>query len=198
MESVKGEGCVAVISQIALGQGLGLGELWRHLRERLKGRYVEIWPDVFEEGMFWVADDARAALEAVTIPFEVVHRVPAEQVRVFHAPQIRPDPDSLPEEDSVRARTLAGHGIGAVLFFVGDGTQMPPEEPSDPRDALFYLSRPGARYYCLWRLFRSKEDAERHVVQKFPGDERATRWVTSIPVLAYAELLENTGEGDGR
>jgi len=181
---------MAVISQIALGHGLGLGELWRQLRERLKGRYVEIWSDVFEEGIFWVGDEARAALEEVKIPFEIVRQIPAARVKVYHASHLNTDPESLPSEDSVRARVLAGHGIAAVLVFVGDGKAMPPEEPTHPRDALFFLSRPGAKHYYLWRLFRSKEDAERHVAQKLKEDEGAHAWLASLPVLSYGELAE--------
>jgi hypothetical protein len=78
-----------------------------------------------------------------------------------------------------------------VLFFIGDGQTMPPEEPTDPKDALFYLSKPGAKYYYLWRLFRSREDAEGYVVQQFKDDEPAKAWAVSIPVLAYGELLQN-------
>jgi len=187
---------MGTIYQITLGQDLGLGELWRQLRQALKGRYVEIWSDVFEEGIFWVADEAKRALEEVKIPFKVPSQIQADMVKVYYAPHLQPDPSSLPNEDSVRARVLAGHGIGAVLFFIGDGKQMPPEEPTHPKDALFYLSKPGAKYYYLWRLFRSKEDAEGYVVQKFKDDEAAKNWVASIPVLSYKELMERTG-GDG-
>lgn len=187
---------MTTISQIALGHGLGLGELWRQLRERLKGRYVEIWSDVFEEGNFWVADEARAALEEVKIPFETVRQIPADRVKVYRAAHLHTDPESLPKEDSVRARVLAGHGIGAVLFFIGDGKMMPPEEPTHPRDALFYLSKPGAKQYYLWRLFRSKEDAELHVTHKLKEDEGARDWVASFPVLSYSELAEK-GDSEG-
>ncbi len=53
---------MGMISRISLGQGVSLGDLWQQLRQLLKGRYVEIWTDVFEEGIFWVADEAQAAL----------------------------------------------------------------------------------------------------------------------------------------
>ena len=52
-----------MISRITLGQGLSLGGVWQELRQLLKGRYVEVWTDVFEEGVFWVTDEAKAALE---------------------------------------------------------------------------------------------------------------------------------------
>jgi len=184
---------MGMIHRITLRQGLGLGDLWRQLREVLKGRYVEIWTDVFENGVFWVADEAKLALENVKIPFTVLSRIPADWVKIYHARQLEPGPASLPHEDSVKARILAGHGIGAVLFFIGDGQKMPPEEPTDPRDALFYLSMPGAKCYCLWRLFRSREDAEAHVAQRFKDDEAAKTWAASLPVLAYGELLERAG-----
>jgi len=182
---------MGMISRITLRQGLGLGDLWRQLRQALKGRYVEIWSDVFEEHVFWVADEAKRALEEVKVPFTVTAQIPADRVKVYYARHLQPDGESLPNEDSVKARVLAGHGVGAVLFFIGDGQTMPPDEPTDPKDALFYLSKPGAKYYYLWRLFRSKEDAEGYAAQKFKGDEHARGWAASIPVLAYGELLQN-------
>lgn len=183
---------MGMISRITLGQGVSLGSLWQQLRQLLKGRYVEVWADVFEEGVFWVADEAKAALEEVKIPFKLLNQIPADRVKVFFAPRLQPDPASLPNEDSVKARILAGHGIGAVLFFIGDGQQMPPEEPTSPKDALFYLSKPGAKYYYLWRLFRSKEDAEHYMIQKFQDVEEAKSWAATIPVLAYGEFLQNS------
>ncbi|MBI2901981.1 MAG: hypothetical protein HYY12_00140 [Candidatus Methylomirabilis oxyfera] len=182
---------MSMISRITLSQGASLGDLWRQLRQVLKGRYIEIWSDVFEDGFFWVADEARIALEEVKIPFKVVGQIPTDRVKVYYARHLQAALESLPNEDSVKARVLAGHGIGAVLFFIGDGQTMPPEEPTDPKDALFYLSKPGAKYYYLWRLFRSKEDAEGYVVQKFKDDENARSWAASIPVVAYGELLQN-------
>jgi hypothetical protein len=179
-----------MISQITLVQGAGLGELWPKLRQALQGRYVEIWSDVFQDGRFWVGREARAALEEAGIAFEETHRIPADRVRIHYTSHLRPEPGTLPEEDSVRARVLAGHGIAAALVFVGDGTQMPPEEPTDPKDALFYLSRPGARCYYLWRLFRSREDAEGYVVQRLGPDDAARAWLASIPALSYGELVE--------
>ncbi len=187
---------MGMISRITLGQGRTLGDLWQQLRQVLKGRYVEVWSDVFEEGIFWVADGAKAALEEVKVPFALLNQIVADRIKVFYAARLQPDPASLPNEDSVRARVLAGHGIGAVLFFIGDGHEMPPEEPTSPKDALFYLSKPGAKHYCLWRLFRSKEDAEHFVAQKFRDDEGAKNWVASIPVLAYGELLQNAAKED--
>ena len=180
------------ISRIALGQGQSLGGLWQQLRERLKGRYVEIWADVFEEGIFWVGDEAKAVLEEAKVAFRLLNQIPAGRITIFRAPRLAPDPESLPNEQSVRARILAGHGLGAVLMFVGDGQQMPPEEPSSPKDALFSLSKPGAKQYYLWRLFRSKEDAEHYVAQRLKDDEGAKSWAASIPVAAYGELLQDT------
>jgi hypothetical protein len=184
-----------MISRITLGQGLTLAALWEQLRQRLKGRYVEIWADVFEDGIHWVSDEARDALQEAKISFKVLNQIPPDRVKVYCAPHLKPDPESLPNVRSVQTRVLAGHGIGAVLVFVGDGQQMPPEEPTTPRDALFYLSKPAAKRYYLWRLFRSKEDAEHYVARKFKGDEDATGWAASIPVMAYGELLQPADRG---
>lgn len=183
---------MSLISRITLGQGSSLGELWQTLRRVLKGRYIEIWSDVFEPGILWVSDEARQALEEVGIVFTVLAQIPNDSVPIHYVRHLQPDPKSLPGEDSVKARVLAGHGIGAVLFFIGDGKQTPPEEPTGLKDTLFYLSKPGAGYYYLWRLFRSKEDAEYYVAQTLKDDEDAQRWAASIPVMAYGELLQKS------
>lgn len=92
-----------MISRIALGQGLGLGELWQKLRQVLKGRYVEIWSDVFGSGIFWVAEEAKIALGEVRILFTILAKIPTECVAVYYARHLQPDPESLPHEDSVKA-----------------------------------------------------------------------------------------------
>lgn len=186
-----------MISRIMLDQGLSLGDLRHTLRQVLKGRYIEVWSDVFEPGILWVADEVRQALEEVGIPFTILTQIRSELIPIYHARYLQPDPESLPGEDSVKARVLAGHGIGAVLFFIGDGKQMPPEEPAGLKDALFFLSKPGAGYYYLWRLFRSKEEAEHYVAQTLKDDEDAKRWAASIPVMAYGELLQQADRDRG-
>lgn len=181
-----------MISRITLGEGLSLDEVRHTLRQALKARQIEIWSDVFDPGILWVADEARQALEELGIAFTVLAQIPSDSVPVYYAPHLHPDPESLPGEDSVKARVLAGHGIGAVLVFIGDGKQAPPEEPTGLKDALFYLSKPGAGYYYLWRLFRSKEDAEHYAAHALKDDGDAQRWAASIPVMAYAELLQKS------
>ena len=187
---------MSLISRITLGQGLSLDELRHALRRVLKERYVEIWSDVFDPGVFWVADDARQALEEVGIAFTTLAYVQSNRIPVYYPLHLHPDTESLPSEDSVRARVLAGHGIGAVLFFIGDGKQMPPEEPVGLKDPLFYLSKPGAGYYYLWKLFRSKEEAEQYGAERLKDEAEAQRWAVSIPVMAYDELLQPGKEED--
>ncbi|PWB46285.1 MAG: hypothetical protein C3F12_09595 [Candidatus Methylomirabilota bacterium] len=185
-----------MISRIALGQGLSLSDLWQRLRQVLKGRYIEIWSDVFEPGIFWIAAEARHALEEVGITFTVLAEISSDRIPIYYPRHLQPGLKDLPSEDSVRARVLAGHGIGVVLCFIGDGQRMPPEEPIGVQDALFYLSRPGAGYYYLWRLFRSKEEAEHHVAQTLKDDEDAREWAASLPVTVYSELLRQTEKGN--
>lgn len=186
---------MTIINRIALDQGLGAGDLWQRLRQVLEGRHVEIWSDVFEPGIFWLAEDARSVLMEAGVPFTIQAQIRSDLVPVYHPRHLQPVPETLPNDDSVTARVLAGHGIGAVLCFIGDGQQMPPEEPRGPTDTLFCLSKPGAGYYVLWRLFHSKDDAEQYVAEQCADDDVAKRWAASIPVMTYGELVQK-GAGE--
>ena len=66
---------MGIISRIGLGQGLGLGDVWQRLRQVLRGRYVELWSDVFDPVIFWVAEEARGALAEVGIPFTILAQI---------------------------------------------------------------------------------------------------------------------------
>ena len=163
----------------------------RRIQDRWPGRYFEIWPDVFEEGLYWVGGEAKALLDELKVPHEIRYAVDDEQVPIFYGGPPLGTPDVFPGAESVRARTLAGRGIGVAL--VEEGSGRPSLEPSGPEDAYFFLSRPRAGRYFIWRLFRSKEDARAFIRKHQVADADLDGWLTASPVERFADLARPTG-----
>src|SRR5690242_2878333 len=79
-----------------------------------KGSVVEAWADRDGGGAFWVGEDSRRLLdETDEQPMRVHLAVVDEAVRIFYGPRLC-DVESLPREESVRARVLSMHGIAVA------------------------------------------------------------------------------------
>lgn len=166
--------------------GPGLRERQRALP---KGTVAEVWPDVFAPGMFWISEATKELLEGVGGPLRPSAVVESSRILIFYPDEPR-DLVSMPLEDSVRGRVLAGHGIAATWY----GTTAHPgirplPEPATPEDAFFYLMRVGSRTNHVWRLFRTREEAVEFIGRTFPHDARASAWAESLPVARYLDLL---------
>lgn len=159
----------------------------RQIQGRWPGRYFEIWPDVFDGKLFWVGEAAKALLDDVKAPHTVQFTVEDERVPIFSGARSTEAADVLPEAGSVRARTLAGRGIGVALLEEGSGR--PSVEPSGPEDAYFFLGRPGAGRYFVWRLFRSKDDAREFVRKHRVSDAELEAWLATAAVDRFADLV---------
>ncbi len=159
----------------------------RQIQDRWPGKYFEIWPDVFEGTLFWVADGAKALLDELKVPYVVRFAVGDGQVPIFSGARSPDAADVLPEAASVRARTLAGRGIGVAL--VEEGSGRPSVEPSGPEDAYFFLSRPGAGRYFVWRLFRSRDDAREFMRRHRVSDAELEAWLATASVDRFADLV---------
>jgi hypothetical protein len=166
--------------------GPGLRERQRALP---KGTVAEVWPDVFAPGRFWICEATKRLLEGVGEPLQSSARVESSRVLIFFPDEPR-DTLSLPSEESVRVRVLAGHGIAATWY----GTTAHPgirplPEPATPEDAFFYLMRVGSRTNHVWRLFRTRDEAVEFMGRTFPQDAKATTWAESLPVARYLDLF---------
>ena len=180
---------MGVIARIQFPRGIALGKVWTQIREKKGKVFVEIWVDVFDPAIHWAAEVARAVLDEVGIGYRVTGEVNAEAIPVFFPAGLETPPEILPDGDSLRARILAGHGIAAALVSVASSANPPREEPTTPEDSLFYLSKPGGGRYCIWRLFRSKEDAVYHMQRSFPDDPGGAEWIEQVRGGDYTSLL---------
>jgi hypothetical protein len=154
-----------------------------------KGTVAEVWADVFEPGTFWISEATKQRLEEVGGPLHAGTIVPASRIPIFYPDEPR-DLGSLPAEESLRVRVLAGHGIAVTWY----GTTAylatrPLPEPTTPEDAFFYLMRMGGRTNHVWRLFRTRDEAVEFMARTFPQDARARAWAESLPVARYQDLL---------
>ncbi len=169
----------------------------RAVRERQralpKGTVVEAWPDVFDPGTFWISEATKRLLDGVGAPLTPSAAVESSRVPIYFSEASR-EAASLPSEESLRVRVLAGHGIGVMWY--GTTTQAggsPLPEPASPEDAFFYLMRIGGDANHVWRLFRTRDDAVEFMTRHFPGDPGARGWAEALPVSRYPDLLRYEG-----
>jgi hypothetical protein len=143
-------------------------------------------------GLFWVGESAKAALDRVDAPLPHLLAIPEASVPVYYGPWLR-DTESLPGEESLKARVLSGRGI-AVAWATYDRAGARLEyQPADPLDPVFYLRRARTRAVHAWRLFRTRADAVRYADETLKGDEDAGRWAESIPSGDFDDLVGRFG-----
>ena len=158
-----------------------------------KGTVAEVWPDVFEPGTFWISEATRRLLEGTGGPLPQSAVVEAARIPIFYPDEPR-DSASLPSEESLRVRVLAGHGIAVTWYgMTAPPASRPLPEPGTPEDAFFYLMRMGSHTNHVWRLFRTREEAVEFMTRTFPQDPQARAWAESVPADRYLDLLRGDG-----
>ena len=145
-------------------------------------------------GLFWIGESAKAALDRTGAPVPHLLAIPESTIPVYYGPWLR-DPESLPSEESLKARVLSARGI-AVAWATYDATGARLEhQPADPLDPVFFLRRPRARALHVWRLFRSRAEAARYAAEALTGDEDAGRWAEAVPYIDFEDLVRSFGTG---
>jgi len=165
----------------------------RAVRERQRalprGTVVETWLDVFEPGTFWVSEATKQLLDGAGPPLTSSASVEGSRILIFFSDEQR-DAASLPSEDSIRVRVVAGHGIAVTWYgTTAQAGGRPLPEPTSPEDAFFYLMKKGGSANHAWRLFRTRDEAVEFMARHFPDDARARAWAEALPVVRYSEVL---------
>lgn len=143
-------------------------------------------------GLFWIGEAAKAALERAAPPLSHLLAVPEASVPVYYGPWLR-DTESLPSEETLKARVLSARGI-AVAWATYDATGARTDhQPADPLDPVFFLRRPRGRTLHAWRLFHSRAEAVHHASEALEGDEDAARWAQAIPATDFDDLVRRFG-----
>jgi hypothetical protein len=174
------------------------------VRERQRalpqGSVAEVWADVFEPGTFWISDATRRLLEGGAPPLTPSASVESSRISIFLPDEPR-EAASLPSEESLRVRVVAGHGIAVTWYgTTSRASRRPPPEPTSPEDPFFYLMTLGGRANHAWRLFRTRDEAVEFMTRCFPDDVKAKAWAGALPVARYPELLrkDTSGSPDDR
>ena len=155
-----------------------------------KGSVVEAWADMtVGGGTFWVGEDSKALLDAAgEQPMTAQVAVPADAVAVFYGPHLC-DIESLPREESLRARVLSAHGVGVAWITLDAAGQRTVHEGAAPDDPVFHLRRPGGGAGHVWRLFRTKREAVDWMREAYGADSEGAEWARQLPADDFDALL---------
>ena len=161
-----------------------------------KGSVVEAWPDMAgERGTFWVGEDSKALLDAAgDTPMISRLALPADAVPVFYGPQLC-DLESLPREESVRARVLSAHGIAVAWVTLNPMGERTTHEPKSLDEPTFHLRRPGGGAGHLWRLFRTKAEAIAWTERTYGKTSEGAEWARALPADDFDALLKRHAGG---
>lgn len=163
-------------------------EMLRRRARVPKGSVVEAWPDLVGGGTYWVGEESRALLDAVGEPLRPHLAVPAARVPIFYGAHLD-DLESLPLEESLRARALSAHGIAVAWITVDRHGQRLSHDPVGPADPIFHLRRPGGGAGHLWRRFDTRSEAVAWAGEAWPDEPEAAEWARTIPAEDFEDLL---------
>jgi len=165
------------------------GEITRRRPLVAAGRLVEAWPDLHTKGEFWMGEDAKTLLDATGEPLQAMLELESAAVPVYYGPRLC-DVESLPAEESLQTRALTARGIAVAWITMdrfGERTQY---EPTSPVDSVFYLRRPGGRAAHVWRLFRSRAEAQVYMAEYFGNDPEGQQWAEGLAAATWEEMIE--------
>jgi hypothetical protein len=159
-----------------------------------KGSVVEAWADRAGGGAFWVGEESRRLLdEAGETPMAVRLSVPDEAVPVFYGPRLC-DVESLPREESLRARVLSMAGIAVAWITLDRFGERVSYEPASPADPVFHLRRPGGGAGHVWRRFETRREAMDFMREAYGADSEGFEWAEALRVADFRALLRRFGE----
>ena len=144
-------------------------------------------------GLLWIGEESKAALDRAGEPLPFALAVREEAVPVYYGPRLA-DVESLPSEESLKARVLSAHGVAVVWATYDPSGRRNQYQPASPTDPTFYLRRPRGAVAHLWRLFATRADALAYATQHLAEDPEATEWAGSLPCDDFGQLVERFGE----
>lgn len=161
-----------------------------------RGSVVEAWADMaIGGGTFWVGEESKGLLDAAgEAPMPPGLVLPAETVPIFYGPRLS-DLESLPREESLRARVLSAHGVAVAWITLDRHGHRATHESAGPADPVFHLRRPGGGAGHLWRLFRTKAEAITWADEAHGPDSEGAEWARALPADDFDALLRRHGGG---
>ena len=188
------------------------GEIARRRRE-LSGLFIEAWPDLFRGDLFWLGDDearraayavehraplagalywigegSKVALDRVGSPLPWDLAMEENLVPIYYGPGLI-EPESLPAEESVRARVLSAHGIAAIWTTYDVSGVRVEHRPTSPLDPIFHLRRPGGTTVHLFRTLTTRAEAVNVTAAGPLKEPGASDWAEKIPAEDFEALI---------
>ena len=182
-------------------------------RRALPGVLIEVWPDLHAGDLFWMGDDearraaytsegagppagglfwigetSKAALDGAGAPLAWDLAVDESAVPIYYGPAVR-DAESLPREDSVRARVISAHAIAVAWATYDLSGARAEHRPQSPLDSLFYLRRPGGKTAHLFHAFATRPEAVMAMAERAAADATAIAWAESLGAQDFSDLL---------
>jgi len=154
-----------------------------------KGRVVEAWADHHDGTACWIGDETKALLEAAGAPLKTHLSLPAESVPVYYGPQLC-DLESMPREESLKARVLSAHAIAVAWITLDRFGQRATYEPASPVDPVFHLRRVGGGAGHLWRLFQNRPEAVVYMSEAYGKESEGAEWAYALPIKDFEELVK--------
>ena len=159
-----------------------------------QGAVVEAWPDLHVGGgSFWIGEESKALLDAHggpdAGPMASELSLPAETVPVFYGPHLC-DIESLPREESLKARVLSGRGIAVAWITLDRDGQRVTHEPENPQDPIFHQRRAGSTAGHLWRRFATKREAIEFMQNAWGAESEGADWARALPADDFEALLK--------
>jgi hypothetical protein len=179
-----------VESLFLVGDGV---EIARRRKLCPPGQIVEVWPDLYAAGDFWLGASSKRALDGAGPPLRPKLSVPATAVPIYYGPRLD-DVPSLPSEESLQSRVLSAHGIAVAWITFDQFGQRNQYEPQSPVDPVFYLRRPSGSVAHVWRLFRTKREAHVYMAEYYGKDSEGRDWAEALSVGTFDDLLARHGQ----
>ena len=170
----------------------GKDEVLRRRARVPAGQIVEAWADHQQPGAFWLGEESKRLLDAVDAPLPALLTLPDESVPIYYGPRLC-DVDSLPREESVRARALSSRGIAVAWITLdrfGDRMRYEPKGMDDP---VFYLRRVGGGASHVWRIFRTRDEAVTYLTDAYGATDESLEWARRLAVASFDELVTRYG-----
>jgi len=157
---------------------------------------VEAWADQRGGGAFWVGEESKRLLDAGgEAPMPARLSVPDDAVPVFYGPRLC-DVESLPREESLRARVLSMQGIAVAWITLDRFGGRVSYEPASPADPVFHLRRPGGGAGHVWRRFTTKREAIDFMREAYGAESEGSEWAAMLPARRLRRSAEAVrGEG---
>jgi Tetratricopeptide repeat len=157
-----------------------------------RGRLLEAWADQFVDDDYWMGEESKALLDSLGTVIPPRLTLDSWVVPIYYGPRLR-DVESLPFEDSLRARVLSVHGIAVAWITIDAAGRRTTHQPHSSGDPIFFLRRPGGGAVHIWRLFTTRDEAIAYMSAHYGADPEAIPWARALPAADYGDLLARRG-----